>query len=311
MNKTLIFSSCLLLACASASFGQTAPTPPAKQKDQNIIIHKKGAGKEKTTIVIDGNKVTINGKPADEYKNGDVDVITNNPFTYILPPMPPLPPHGGSKMFESFRNMLNSAFLGVASESEDGGATISSVTKGSAAEKAGLKEGDIITKVGNDNVDDANDLTEAIGNHKPQEKVNITYKRGGKENVTTATLDKNKQPSFNWNDNNAANNLMKNFSFRLHDNKPRLGLRVQDVETGAGVKVIDINDDESPAAKAGLKEDDVITEMNGKKVSSVKDVKDELTDIKPGDDVKISYQRGGATQSATVHFPKDLQTSDL
>lgn len=312
MNKTILLSTSLMLACASNSFGQTASIPPTKQKDQNIIIHKNGASKEKTTIVIDGDKVTINGKPADEYKEGNVDVITNdNPLATMFPParsLTPLPPHGGSKVFQSFSNRQNSAFLGVASSSEEDGAKVSSVTKGSPAEKAGLIKGDIITKVGSDNINDADDLIDAVGDHKPDDKVSITYKRGDKENTITVTLEKNKQPSFAWNDNK---NAFSNFSFNWNNDKPQLGLRVQDMENNTGVKVIDINDDESPAAKAGLKEDDVITEMNGKKITSVKDVKDQLTGVKPGDDIKIGYQRGGATQTATAHFPKDLQTSDL
>ncbi len=88
-------------------------------------------------------------------------------------------------------------------------------------------------------------------------------------------------------------------------------MRVQDTENSQGVTVMDIDDEDSPAAKAGLQEKDVITEVNGKTVQSVKDIKDQLKDAKPGDDVKLQYKRNGTLQSATVHLPKQLQTSDL
>ncbi len=233
-----------------------------------------------------------------------------------MPPLPiaPLPPQGGPKMFmQSFNGFGNEAVLGVLSTSTDKGAAISSITKNSAAEKAGLKKGDVITKVDDEKIDDANDLVEAIGKHKPADKVSITYMRDKKEATTTATLDKNKNGSFVWNNDNnlLRNDMMKNFSFDFNNNKPHLGLRVQDVENGSGVKVLNVDDDDSPAAKAGLKEEDVITQINGKNVKSVNDLRDALADVKAGDNVTISYQRGGASQTATVHFPKSLQTSDL
>ena len=214
---------------------------------------------------------------------------------------------------QNFKGFSNEAFLGVMSASDENGATVSSVSKNSPAEKAGLHQGDVITKVGDDKINDADDLMEAIGKYKPSDKVSITYQRDKKESTITVTLDKNKTQSFVWNnDNNVLrNDLLNSFSFAQDDNKPHLGLRVQDVETGSGVKVLDLNDDDAPAAKAGLKQDDIITQINGKNVQSVKDIKDAMTDIKPGDDVKINYLRGGASQTATVHFPKPLQTSDL
>ena len=314
--KTAFVSAALLLSFAS--FAQTSFDSSSKEKNENIIIRKKGGTKEKTTIVIDGDKVTINGKPAEDYKNSDIEITENDNFdNEPFPPPPPapaLPPHGGSKMFfRNFNSTQNKAFLGVASNSDEGGATIRSVTKNSPAEKAGLKEGDVITKAGSSNIDDADDLMEAIGKYKPEDKVSITYKRDKKESTVTVTLDKNKPQSFSWNNDNnmMLSPDMKNFSFNWNDDKPRLGLRIQDTENGVGVKVLNLSDDDSPAAKAGLKEDDVITQINEKNILSVKDAKDELAFVKKGDDIKVNYLRGGAAQTATIHIPKPLQSSDL
>ena len=322
--KKLRFSSTLLLAfIASAGFAQTAPTPPVppaapvpsmSDKSENIIIHKNGDNKEKLTIVVDGDNVTINGKPAKDFKNGDVQVIRSD-RDFMMPAMPPMFPQGGAKAFvRNFDMRGNDAMLGIMPTDADNGAKINEVTEGSAADKAGLKEGDVITKINSTKIDDADDVYDAIGKYKPNDKVTITYMRDKKESTATATLDKNKSRAFAWNNNDDALNMLRNnraFNFEWNDNKPRLGLRVQDTENSQGVTVMDINDDEAPAAKAGLKENDVITEVNGKAVQSVKDVKDQLKDIKPGDDVKLQYKRNGTVQSATVHIPKPLQTSDL
>lgn len=58
----------------------------------------------------------------------------------------------------------------------------------SGSEDAGIKKGDIITKIDTYAITDFADLSAAIGSKRPGDKVQVTYLRNGKENVTTATL---------------------------------------------------------------------------------------------------------------------------
>ncbi|HEY1871715.1 MAG TPA: PDZ domain-containing protein, partial [Chitinophagaceae bacterium] len=95
------------------------------------------------------------------------------------------------------------------------------------------------------------------------------------------------------------------------NDKPRLGISAQDTEDDKGVKIVNIDDDDSPAAKAGLKEDDIITQVNGKAITSTEDLKESLKDVKKGDTVKITYKRNNQIQTANVKIPKDLKTIDL
>ena len=94
-----------------------------------------------------------------------------------------------------------------------------------------------------------------------------------------------------------------------------LGIEAQDMEDGNGVKITDVDEDEDddpcPAAKAGLKEDDIITQVNGKAIKSVDDLRESLKDVKKGDTVKITYKRNNQTQTVDVKFPKELKTIDL
>jgi putative serine protease PepD len=70
----------------------------------------------------------------------------------------------------------------------DNGVTIAGIESGSPAEKAGLKEGDVVTKLGNDKIDDVASLTAKIRAHKPGDKVSVTVKRAGKTQTAQITL---------------------------------------------------------------------------------------------------------------------------
>jgi membrane-associated protease RseP (regulator of RpoE activity) len=80
------------------------------------------------------------------------------------------------------------AFLGVSVQdaASNGGAEITAVRAGSPAATAGLKQGDVVTKVGDTAVTNAEDLMNAIRSHKPGDDVTITYTRDG--NSATATV---------------------------------------------------------------------------------------------------------------------------
>lgn len=83
------------------------------------------------------------------------------------------------------------AFLGVSVADAMGtvsGAVITAITPGSPAEKAGLTEGDLITKINDKVVDSAEKLVGTIRTSRPGDKVTITYIRGGKTSTVTITL---------------------------------------------------------------------------------------------------------------------------
>ncbi len=313
------------LAAALLALGFTAFTANAQyedepnvQKDENIVIHKKAGSNEKLTIVVDGDKVIVNGKPISEFKDDNIEIIPDDGMPHIemdMQQMPPLPP-GGMQMLREDMRPVNKALLGVMSERADNGVTITDVTKGSAAEKAGLQKDDIITKVGDETIHNPDDLYKAVGTYNPEDKVSISYLRNGGLNNTLAVLDKNKDQDLGMKRSYNYNYLtppMRNFhyNYNWNNNKPHMGIEVQDTEDGNGVKITDVNDDEAAAAKAGLKENDIITTINSTAVKSVADLKNVLKDAKGGDSFTIVYQRDGKTQTAQVKFPKELKSADL
>ncbi|MGV9805077.1 S1C family serine protease [Micromonospora chersina] len=79
--------------------------------------------------------------------------------------------------------------LGVSvAGAEDGGALVSDVVAGSAAEKAGLQRGDVITKFGDKMINDSNDLVGAVQAGKVGDRVEVQFKRNGSTQTATVTL---------------------------------------------------------------------------------------------------------------------------
>jgi serine protease Do len=68
------------------------------------------------------------------------------------------------------------------------GVYIAGVREGSAADLAGIKEGDVITKINLIEVNSSSELQEQVARFRPGKKIDVTYVRKGKTNVVTAEL---------------------------------------------------------------------------------------------------------------------------
>ena len=95
----------------------------------------------------------------------------------------------------------NAGYLGVSLEEDQGGARIVMVSPKSAAEKAGLKVGDIVTLIADTSIIDAETMVNTIQRHKPGDVVTIKIRRDGRPGEVRATLDKRPaDPSFDRRD---------------------------------------------------------------------------------------------------------------
>jgi putative serine protease PepD len=68
------------------------------------------------------------------------------------------------------------------------GAALAQVLPGTPAAKAGLKSGDVVTKLDGKTISSASDLSSVINGHKPGDSLSVTYVRGGKTLTATLTL---------------------------------------------------------------------------------------------------------------------------
>ena len=302
-----------------------------KEKRDVITIIRKGDKDEKVTVEINGDKVTVNGKPIDEYKEGDIVVRHNNIKTPMAMNRNGVWNLNDNDGMTFFNGDENKAMLGVTTEKTEGGVEVQDVTKESAAEKIGLKEKDVITKIDDQKVEDPDDLSKAIGKHKPGDKVKVTYLRDKKEQTATAELTKwqgfsvfgSNNPGFNYNydfkmpemnfpkvQTMPRGSLGQLYNYNAFGGRPRLGLSVQDTDDGKGVKVLDVDDDGN-ANKAGIKKDDVITEIDGKAVNSADEVAKIVRESKDKTSWMFKLQRNGKTQNIEVKVPRKLKTADL
>lgn len=292
--------------------------PKEKTDVQQIIITRKGNTNEKINVEINGDKVIVNGKDVKDDDNKDVNVrISKVKDINALRGSLTMAPRVRDFNFEFdhnnnhisfFREDSSRAMLGVVTEGDDKGARISSVSKESAAEKAGLKEGDIITKVDDQKVEDADDVTKAIRKQKPGTKVAITYLRDGKEQKATAELDRWKGVRMNGENFNL--NIPEFRMPYIPGSGPRLGLSVQDTEDGKGVKVLEIDEDGN-AAKAGIKEGDIITQINDEAVSGADEIARKVRANKDQASMRLQVLRNGKSQNIEVKIPRKLKTTDL
>jgi S1-C subfamily serine protease len=68
------------------------------------------------------------------------------------------------------------------------GVRLSGVRPGSPAEKAGLKEGDVLLRIGGFEVADLQAMTEALRAHRPGDTATVVYRRGGATDSTVVVF---------------------------------------------------------------------------------------------------------------------------
>ena len=311
------------------------------------------------TVVVDGNKVTINGKEVEENDprlqiegKGNKRIILKklDKQPRIIVEGKPLnsldlgkglPLDGdiiinenGEDNFDIIvpnQAKTNEAFLGVVTEETEQGAKVNQVSDQSPAAKAGLKEGDIITKVNDIKIDGPASLYDAIGKFKPEDKITISYIRSGKTNTLVASLGKNKNtmqyfnfsspegqggPSFDITPKQRGFSFIPNFpgmegmTIPGFENKPKLGISIEDLETGEGVNITGVSEN-SPAAKSGLKENDIIIQVNDQKIKDVDALKPIIKEAKEGTSFTFQVKRNKELKTIIVKLPKKLKTADL
>jgi serine protease Do len=165
------------------------------------------------------------------------------------------------------------------------GALVATVDAGSPAERAGLKQGDVITQFNGRDVADNNQLRNAVANTLPGTKVSLTVLRDGRTETLNATVGELEA---------AQARTRRGSSER--GNEGRFGLTLASTDNGVAVAGVDPG---GVAAESGLREGDVITKVDGKAVKSPADVKAAL-DRKDGKPSLVVIEREGRSLFLTL-----------
>lgn len=173
------------------------------------------------------------------------------------------------------------------------GASVMTVAKDGPADKAGIAAGDVILSVDGKEVQAGGSLGDLIAAHKVGDVVTLSVRSPGKEaRDVKVTLGKKPDAETAWLGIEYTSSLARGPGFALPDG----GFGAM-----AGVLVAQVAPD-SPAAKAGMKERDLITAVEGVRVRSPRSVAEAVAAHKPGDSLTVTVTRApdGKSTDLTV-----------
>lgn len=205
-------------------------------------------------------------------------------------------------------------YLGVEIGPDQAGAELLSVKPDSAAEKAGLKEGDIVVSVSGHPVAGVADLVEALGKFEAGESVELGIKRGDQVKIKTVKLggrpasleteipEPPKKPALPARKLREIPGPAAPLEMPAPPAPDRsggyLGVLIDGSGSG-GVLISDVRPG-SPAEHGKLKAGDLIVALDGTEVANAEDLKRAIGESKPGEEVQVIVIRDGEKKKRIV-----------
>ena len=168
------------------------------------------------------------------------------------------------------------------------GIYVAGVTENGGAAAAGIKEGDVITKINNMTVNSFAELQEQISKYRPNDQVNVTIVRDKKTQQFTVTL-RNIEGTTQILREDASSNIL-GAKFEEVSNKDR-----QNLDIKSGIKVKDVG--QGKLKSAGIRNGFIITAVNDKPVHSTSDIQAIINTVEPKGRILINgvYPNGQVT----------------
>jgi serine protease Do len=190
------------------------------------------------------------------------------------------------------------------------GAVVSQVEPDSPGAKAGVKVGDVITKLDGKEVSDASELQVLVGQQNPGTTIHLQVRRDGKDVSLPVTLEAMGTRDKAGKETSDASK-----------GKPRWGVGLSDITADAreqlqapnnlhGALVQQVQPG-SPADNAGLQQGDVIVEVDRKPVQSAADVQKALSSVPKGQDALVLVWSNGGSSFRVLHAAQDNGNSGM
>lgn len=198
------------------------------------------------------------------------------------------------------------------------GVLVNDVIDDGPAEKAGLKEEDVIVKFDGRRVRNTRDLTRAVGRSAPSSKVKMEIMRAGRKMKLTLRVGEKQQSSYSFR-NRSRRRAPRVFSFR-GSRRPWLGVQMAnlnkdlaryfDADEQAGVLILSVAKD-SPAEKAELKAGDIILKIDGENIADTDDLSAVISDYGSGDEIEIEIKRKNKIKTVKVELERSSRRSSF
>jgi serine protease Do len=155
------------------------------------------------------------------------------------------------------------------------GLYVTGVLPGSAGEAAGLKEGDIITKIEGNTIYESSDLQERVARLQPGDKINLTVARGNSEKTVAVTL-KAETPATKTAANKSASELYNKLGASF---MPLSQSQKAKFHVGSGVVVTQVREG-GIIDEAELPNGTIITTINKMPINNTNDIDKAVTNLK-------------------------------
>ena len=179
----------------------------------------------------------------------------------------------------------------------EGAAQVAAVIPGGAADRSGIREGDVITEIDGKELQNSLALSTIIGGKRPGDKIDLTINREGSIEMFSVRLGSMEEASSEKEEEMEKVPVSKMLGFQYQSVTPEVITQYRLEGVSSGVLVLNIDESSDAYREAGLRNGQIILEADRKPVKSARDFEKIVADLDQGDSFLVKVQRTGGEQT--------------